>query len=306
MPNIALVTARAALPLDEDLPPLVQALQRAGAVAETPCWDDATVDWSRYDLALLRSTWDYVERIDEFLDWARRCAATTRLLNPPAVVSWNVDKHYLMHLHAAGVDVVPSRFVEPGESASGALEAFLAGGPASVTAGHAVSFDQFVVKPSIGAGSRDAARYRRADRARALAHLERLVATERRSALLQPYLDRVDADGETALMYFGGELSHAVRKGPLLRLDQGLVAGLFAAEDITARTPDAAERALAAKAYAALPFAAPLYARIDLIRNQDGTPVLLELELTEPSLFFAHAPGSAERFAQLVLQACDD
>jgi O-ureido-D-serine cyclo-ligase len=301
LPNIALVSARAALPLDEDLPPLAEAFRRAGARVETPCWDDGSVDWGAFDAALLRSTWDYVERIDEFLTWARRCAEATALFNPPDVVEWNTDKHYLAHLHAAGVEVVPSRFVEPGDAVATALDDFLSAEPGTVTAGHAVAFAQFVVKPSIGAGSRDAARYRREDRAKALAHLERLVDAESRSALLQPYLAQVDEAGETALMYFDAEPSHAIRKGPLLKLDEGLVAGLFAPEQITPREPDAAEYELAEHAYRAIPFEPPLYARIDMLRSDDGRPMLLELELTEPSLFFPYSAGSADRLVRRVL-----
>lgn len=306
MPHIALVSAQAALDLDEDMPPLVEALRHAGAQVSTPCWDDPTVDWAGCDVALLRSTWDYVERIDEFLAWARRCAAQTRLLNPPETVAWNTDKHYLAHLHRQGVAVVPTRFVEPAESAEQALDAFLAGGPGAVNAGTACPFTEFVIKPAIGAGSRDAARYRRGDRERALAHLVRLVETERRSALLQPYLDRVDEAGETALIYLGGEPSHAIRKGPLLRLDGGLVEGLFAPEEISPREPGADERSLAAAAYAAIPFAAPFYARVDMIRDAQGRPLVLELELTEPSLFLAHATGSAGRLARLLLRTHAD
>lgn len=303
MPRIALVTAAAALPLDEDMPPLVAALEALGAEVSTPNWDDAGVDWSRFDLTVLRSTWDYVDRIDEFLAWARRCATQTQLANPADVVAWNTDKHYLRDLCRAGVAVVPTRFVEPGADAAAELDAFLHSGPGAVTAGEACAFDQFVVKPSIGAGSRDAARYRREDRDRALEHLVRL-HTQRRSAMLQPYLASVDAMGETALLYFAGTPSHAIRKGPLLRLDDGLVQGLFAPEEITAREPTADERALAAAAQAALPFPTPLYARIDMIRDAKGAPVVLELELTEPSVFLMHAPGSAHRFARAILARC--
>jgi O-ureido-D-serine cyclo-ligase len=305
VPHIALVSADAALPLDEDMPPLVDALRTAGAEVSTPSWDSADVDWSRFDLALLRSTWDYVERIDEFLAWARACDRQTQLCNPADVVAWNTDKHYLVHLHRAGVAVVPTRFVEPDADAGAELERFLAGGPSSLSAGIAGEFDEFVVKPSVGAGSRDAARYRREDRARAFEHLRRLVATDRRSAMLQPYLASVDAVGETAVIYLGGAPSHAIRKGPLLRLDEGLVEGLFAPEDIRPRAPSEEERALAAAAYAAMPFDAPLYARIDMIHGNDGSPVVLELELTEPSLFLARAPGSAARLAQAVLGRCE-
>jgi glutathione synthase/RimK-type ligase-like ATP-grasp enzyme len=301
MTRIALVTADAALPLDEDMPPLVDALRTLGAEVATPSWDDAAVDWPDYDIALLRSTWDYVDRIDEFLAWARQCARATMLLNPPELVAWNTDKHYLVALGETGIDVVPTRFVEPGDRARAALDDFLGSAPDRLTVGVAEAFDQFVVKPSIGAGSRDAARYRRDDYAAALDHLERLVAEEQRSAMLQPYLERVDEAGETALMYFGGRSSHAIRKGPLLRVGSDLVDGLFAPEQITARRPGKDEEALAAAAYAAIPFAAPLYARIDMIRNAHGAPVLLELELTEPSLFLNHAMGSADRLARALL-----
>ncbi len=295
--RIALVTARDALTLDPDMPPLVAALAEAGVLAETPCWDDPGVDWDRYDAALLRSTWDYVDRIEEFLAWSERCAERTRLLNPPAIVRWNTDKHYLAHLAAAGVPVVPTRFVEPGMAADREFERFLAAGPDACSVGGAPGFEEFVVKPAVGAGSRDAARYGRLESARALAHLRRLLDAGR-SALLQPYLDRVDQQGETAVLYFGGEFSHAARKGPLLRRGADLVEGLFAQEDMQPRVADDAERAVAAAAYAAIPFDAPAYARVDLIRDPAGAPVVLELELTEPSLFFAQAPGAAGRFAR--------
>ncbi len=303
--RIALVTAREALPLDPDMSPLASALREAGADVATPCWDDPAVDWSGFDAAVLRSTWDYVERITEFLAWCERCAGHTRLLNPghtrllnpPPVVRWNTDKHYLVHLHRAGVPVVPTRFIEPGQWVPRELDAFLAGDGAACSVGAAGEFREFVVKPAIGAGSRDAARYRRGDAGRALEHAEKLLQAER-SVLLQPYLERVDEHGETAVLYFGGEYSHAARKGPLLRAGAGLVEGLFAPEDIRPREADAAERAIAAAAYAAIPFDPPAYARIDLIRDATGAPVVLELELTEPSLFLDHRVGAAARFAR--------
>ena len=128
MARIALVSAQAALALDEDMPPLVAALQDLGADVSTLSWDDPGTDWSSFDLALLRSTWDYVDRIDEFLRWAQACARVTTLLNPPDVVAWNTDKHYLVTLGAAGVDVVPTRFVEPGDDSREALDQFLRAG----------------------------------------------------------------------------------------------------------------------------------------------------------------------------------
>jgi O-ureido-D-serine cyclo-ligase len=291
-PRIALVTAAAARDLDDDLPPLAAALRAAGADVAIVDWDDAAIDWSQFDRALLRSTWDYTLRLPEFLRWIERTSTQTVLLNPAEVVRWNTDKHYLRDLQNAGVAIVPSAFVEPDDDAGAALTAFLRA--------HA-DCAEFVVKPAIGAGSRDAQRYGRDEFDAALTHAQRLLDA-RRSVLLQPYLDRVDEHGETALIHFDGRFSHAIRKGPLLRRGEGPTRALFAAEHITARVPSAAERQLAERALAAIPFPQPLlYARVDLIHDADGAPRLLELELAEPSLFFAHAADSATRFAKAIL-----
>ncbi len=254
--------------------------------AEVAEWDEPRIEWAAFDLALLRSTWDYAERLAEFIGWTERVSRLTTLLNPAAVVRWNTDKHYLRELAAAGVPVVPTRYLEPGESAAQALEALLS----------AEGCAELVVKPAVGAGSRDAARHRRGELAPAAAHAARLLDAGR-SVMLQPYLDQVDRQGETALIYFAGRFSHAVRKGPLLAAGGAMAGGLFAPERITARAPSAAQLGVAERTLAALPFPAPVYARVDLLAAAGGEPVLLELELTEPSLFLAHAPGAAARLA---------
>ena len=284
--RVALVSARAARHLDEDLAPLLAALDEAGIAGTVADWDDPEVNWAAYRLAVLRSTWDYAERLAEFLAWANRTAALTGLINPPAVVRWNTDKHYLAELARSGVPTVPTRFVEPGERAAQGLDRFLAEQSAA----------EWVVKPAVGAGSRDAARYARGEERAASGHVERLLDAGR-SVILQPYLDQIDHHGETALIYLGGRFSHAIRKGPLLRRGSGPTGALFAEEHITPRTPAAAELQVGDRVLAALPFAALLYARVDLIRGADGGPCLLELELTEPSLFLTHAPGAARKLA---------
>jgi O-ureido-D-serine cyclo-ligase len=285
--RVALVSARAARHLDEDLPPLLAALAALGLDPAVADWDDPEVAWADFRLVLLRSTWDYAERFAEFLAWAERTAKLTALVNPPPVLRWNTDKHYLRELALAGVPTVPTQFIEPGERGSEALQSLLRAGTA-----------EWVVKPAVGAGSRDAARYARGEDEVARAHIERLLDAGR-SVLLQPYLAQVDLHGETALIYLGGRFSHAIRKGPLLRRGATPTDALFAEEQITPRVPGADELQVAERVLAALPFTAPLYARVDLIRSEDDTPCLLEVELTEPSLFFAHAPGAAERLAGL-------
>ena len=274
---IALVTADAARELDEDLPPLIAAFTEQGFAVETPSWDDVAINWSRFALTLLRSTWDYTDRLSEFMAWCERVAHLTTLCNPPALVRWNIDKRYALDLARAGVAIIPSTFYAPGERSQ-----FPTG-------------DEFVVKPSVGAGSRGARRFRANEHAAAATHAALLQAAGF-TVLVQPYLTSVDARGESALVYFDGIFSHCIRKGPLLALDGSEVEGLFAREDIRARAAAADEIAVGARAVAAIPGGAPLYARVDLIRDAAGNPCVLELELTEPSLFFNHAPGSADRY----------
>jgi len=150
-PALALVSARRARGLDEDEAPLLEALRAGGARVDVADWDDPGVDWRSYSLAVLRSTWDYIDHLSEFLAWADRVSALTALCNSAAVVRWNTDKHYLSELARAGVPTVPSRFIEPGEDAAAALAEF----------GSGLTEAQLVVKPAVGAGSRDTHRYRR-------------------------------------------------------------------------------------------------------------------------------------------------
>ncbi len=295
--RVALVGARAARGLDEDMPALEAAAAAAGLVADVRDWDDPAVRWSDYDLALLRSTWDYTDRLEEFRGWLAHVSRQTRLHNPEPVVAWNTDKHYLRDLAALGLPAVPSAFIEPDEPARAAIERFLAEQPCA----------EFVIKPTVGAGSRGARRLGRAQLKEASAHADALLAAGR-SVLLQPYLEAVDRDGETALLFFGGQFSHAIRKGPLLRPNADPTRALFAPEHITARTPQPAERAVAERVLSALRDAGRtpeplLYARVDLLRDAAGAPFVLELELAEPSLFLGFAAGAAERFAQQIAAA---
>ncbi len=279
MPRVALLTCAALPDLDPDDRLLAPALTAAGIHAVPAVWDDPAVDWDAFDLVVVRNPWDYVERREEFLAWA---ATVRRLVNPEPVLRWNTDKRYLADLDAAGLPVVPTAFAGPGEDLP------LAVAPAGI-----------VVKPTVSAGSRDTERHR--DGRTALEHVARLQDAGR-TAMAQPYLDGVDGAGETALVYLGGAFSHAIRKGPML--DGRLVdpSGLFVTEDIAPRAPPHEERAVADRvlAHTRERFGELLYARVDLLPTPDEGPVLLELELTEPSLFLAHAQHAAEQFAAAI------
>jgi glutathione synthase/RimK-type ligase-like ATP-grasp enzyme len=263
---------------DEDEQELVAALTSAGHEPVWATWDDAAVDWAAFDLTVVRSTWDYHSRRDEYVAWAER---VPHLHNPAPVLSWNTDKRYLTDLREAGLPVVPTIFCPPGTRLP-LLEA------------------EVVVKPTISAGSRDTARFK-ADDVRSAEMLLKSIHKSGRTGMVQPYVPSVDQRGETALLYFGGEFSHAIQKSPLLRRGAAPTGEFFAPETIAAREPTDRERAVADRVvvWIAERFAGPLaYARIDLVDGPGGGPLLLELELTEPSLFFLHAPGSAGRFVE--------
>jgi hypothetical protein len=275
MPVVLLATCAELPHGDEDGAILLDALLAEGVAARWVAWTDPTVDWAA-GLVVLRSTWDYTNDREAFLRWVTELP---RVANDAAVVQWNTDKVYLGDLAADGVSTVATTLAPPGADA-----VF----PDGV---------EFVVKPSVGAGSRGVGRFT-ADRVTAAAqHVEQLHAAGR-TALVQPYLDAVDAAGETALVYLDGVFSHAVRKGPML--PDGVahpVQGweLYVEEQITPRTPDAAELAVgeAALDHLRRRFGADqLYTRVDLLPSPDG-PVVVELELTEPSLFLQH--GGAGR-----------
>jgi glutathione synthase/RimK-type ligase-like ATP-grasp enzyme len=211
--RLALATCAEVPELDEDGPALVAAFRARGLEAVAAVWDDPAVDWAEFELVVLRSTWDYAERREEFLRWIE---ALPGVLNPPEVVGWNTDKHYLADLADAGVPVVPTAFLEPGA----ALEP-----PA----------ERFVIKPRISAGGRNAASYEAHELELARRHLESLHAAGR-AAMVQPYLEGIDVVGEAALVWLGGDYSHAVTKSALLQPGRAPGTELFLTETIAART----------------------------------------------------------------------
>ena len=287
---VALATAQAAIGFDADMPLLSSALDEIGVAHRVVVWDDPNVDWSSFSLVVLRSTWDYVPRIDEFLRWVEHVASVTRLLNPVDVVRWNVDKHYLHEAGRAGLSIVPTTIVEAPSNDDlwqEQLSTWLSSG-------------DVVVKPCISAGSNDTERHSSYESA--VAHIEALVSTGR-SVMVQPYLADVDHLSETGLVYVDGEFSHAFSKGPLLASARDQEAGLYAREQISSREPSDEERRLGDRAVEWLTsrFDRLLYARVDLLPSGDG-PKIVELELTEPSLFLQTSTDSADTVARAIRQ----
>ena len=253
---------------DGDDAGLVQALRRRGLHAKWLSWDDP--DTLRADAVILRATSDYAARLEEFLAWT---TAVAHLLNAPAVVEWNADKRYLVDLARAGVPTVPSAVFGPGERV------------------RLPSAEQFVVKPSTGDGAVGAQRFTNSDAA--LEHAA-AIQGQGRSVLVQPYDERVERAGETALVFLGGKSSHAFTK---------------AAKTLTPAEPDfeiwdVGFAALAAGAERLNMSARDLlYARVDVIGGIDD-PRLLELQLIEPSLGWMRLGEQARELQQREFARC--
>lgn len=282
--SLGWVTTRTARGLDPDEPLAVPALERAGVTVTVVDWDDPRADWSAFDRVVLRSPWDYPDRLADFVAWYEHVDAVTDVRNPLALARWSLDKRYLADLDAAGVAVTPTEFCEPGARAD--LHRFEGG---------------FVVKPAVGAGSRDAARYHpsASDRDAAAAHIERLHARGV-TALVQPLLESVAREGEWPMVYLGGEFSHAASKRVELP-HASAVAGLFAVERNAPAVATPHMRAVADAAMAvAARFGAGTFGRVDLVLDEGGRHCVMELELVEPSLFLPEAPDAVERFVAAI------
>ncbi|MFA7323737.1 MAG: hypothetical protein WC005_05190, partial [Candidatus Nanopelagicales bacterium] len=245
-PHVALVTCAAYAELDVDDRDLIPALRAQGVAPRIAIWNDPQVPWHQCDYVILRSTWDYSQDLQAFLAWAGSLQGVTTLANSLEIIEWSADKHYLGDLASAGVPVVDTQFIEPGDR-------------------YALPSRQFVVKPTVSAGSRNTYRFspdRIAEAALSINDIHALGKT----VMIQPYLESVDTSAETAMVFFDGSFSHAARKGALLGLDDqdhNYENGLFIREHVTAREPRPDQLEVARAALGCAP-SGWLYARVDL------------------------------------------
>lgn len=284
--DITLVTYSELLELFPDDQPLLAALRAAGLDCRAVAWDDPDFDWRSTRLAFLRSPWDYYRRADEFLAWIDRVERETTLLNPASIVRWNLHKGYLLDFERRGVPVVPTELLRRGPAIDFAALVARRG------------WGRTVVKPAISADSWETIAVAAGDFAVGQRHVDRLLGE--RDLLAQPFLDSVETYGERCLVYLDGSFSHVVRKNALTLggrwtdLPEG--SPVHVADD---------ELALADRVIEAAGLGDALYARVDLTRDADGTPLLLELEATEPTLFLADAPAALARLVDALRRRLD-
>lgn len=280
MTDFTFITYAAMPDLDPDDRLAVAILRARGCDVGIAVWDDPNVDWAGGGTCIIRSTWDYNLRYEAFLAWTDGVAALTELWNPPSLVRWNSNKTYLRDLESAGAAIVPTLWIERGSTAN--LTQVLA----------RAGWQNAVIKPSVGLSTYGVMKVARESAAGGQQHLETLLRSH--DVMVQPYVASVEDYGERSLVFIGGAYSHAVRKTAF----QALLPAGEAGETPTSATP--AEIAVAVRALAALPEPA-LYARVDVVAGQRGEPLVIELELIEPTLFLGMDPQAPARFADALL-----
>ncbi|MGJ8636370.1 MAG: ATP-grasp domain-containing protein [Phycisphaerales bacterium] len=254
---------------DIDEKPLVEAIEGAGHEAVVVAWDDPDVDWGSLDVAVVRATWNYAHAVEAFSAWIDRVDGQTKLLNDASTLKWNLDKRYLLELEEKGVEIVPTAFFERGERKSVGDVAGSRG------------WGKIVIKPTVSAGSFGTRVFDLVggELDQAQMFFDEMIA--RRGMMVQVFMDSVDTVGETAIVVIDGAISHAIEKRPRFD-DQD--EEVYLRETIDDEMRDVAERVLEAAGRETL------YARVDVMPGVDGSLVLSELELLEPSLFFPQFP----------------
>lgn len=268
---------------DTDTPLVQAALGQRGINAQLVPWHE-DVDWSSYALAVLRSPWDmFLGHLNEFFDWLEQAEKQTVVLNAPSVVRRVLDKHYLQDLAAAKVPVIPTAFVELGQSPK-------------------FPDVEFVVKPVISGGASDSARYRPNDVAAATTHVKYLHA-QGFAAMVQPYMSSIDSEGERALMFFNNVYDHAIVKQAILAPGESFEVVRKLHPGPRAYRPTKAEQSVARAALEVMSTEGELLSgRVDMVVDSNNNPAVMELELIAPILFLTHDDGAVERFAAAIAQ----
>ena len=265
---------------DDDL--AIAPMRKLAWEVEYVNWRAPDVDWNDFDAVVIRTTWDYQRDCKRFLDVLETVERSrSRLENNLELVRWGLDKRYLENLEGRGIPIVPSLFLSEfdGDGIGGAFDE--------------LATEELVIKPVLGANAEFTHRIHRERKAEAYPVIMESLAG--RDCIVQPFMAEVLGEGEYSLIFFGGEFSHAIIKNP--------AAGDFRTQEeygatLTLVDPPQRFTELGERAIAALD-SKPLYARVDLVAGENGSPVLMEFELVEPSLYLRMDPGAPDRFAKV-------
>jgi hypothetical protein len=259
---------------------LLAELRRLGLDAQPLVWDDPSVDWSAPKVCVIRETWDYHHRREEFVAWAERVGEQTTLLNSAEVVRWNTHKGCLRDLEGRGVPIVPTVWLHGGSS--GSLYNIMS----------STGWSEVVIKPAVSASAFETIQVDVERVRQGQAHIDRLLPT--RDLMVQPFIPSVRDYGERSLIFIDGELSHTVRRTPALHPEEGMDPWQATLVQPTGEEVNMASHALKASGFPTL------YARVDIVRDEANEVRLMELELVEPSLFLTLAPHAAQRLAAAI------
>lgn len=281
MPDLTFVTYDGLPQLDPDDRLAADALVRRDLTVDVAIWNDPSVDWSHAGICIIRSTWDYHLDYGGFLRWAERVASVTQLWNPLAMVRWNSHKSYMQDIADRGAPIVPTVWLRSGTT------------PDIAALMRDRGWERAVVKPVVGLATRGVMRVDLTDAGAPAgqAHVDALLRDQ--DVMMQPFLRSVESYAERALVFIDGEYSHAATKVAF----QSLAPAGEAGELLVVADPE--EIGVATRVAHMAPGRA-LYARVDLIRGDDGRPCVIEFELVEPSLFLSLHPPAAERFASVL------
>jgi hypothetical protein len=287
---LALISAEEAEHHDKDLALLTKQLDFTGVKWEIVHWHDNNVDWGKYTCAKIQSPWDYHKRIDEFQAWLSKVAQVTTLLNPIPIINWNIDKRYLKELINAGIPTIQTTFVE---------------NEMDLCKQEHILDNDIIVKPAISAGSNDTFRFI-SKKDEAYAHAKNILSSGR-TVLIQPYLKTIDTFSESGIIFINGKFGHAISKSAIFGDTKNEHNGLYFEAKVIKRDPTPLEKEFGERIIVWLTAKfgrVPLYARIDTVIDASGSPVVMELELLEPSLFL-HLAEEADTAAMLAA-ACAD
>lgn len=284
-PRVALITCEWLPDLFADDKLLVAALETLGIEPVPAVWSRSDIDWMAFDALVIRSPWDYFERLAPFRRWLdARIASGVTMCNAPEILAWNFDKSYLQDLAKHGVELVPTVTIARGATGDEADIAALA---------RAQGWDEIVVKPKISGGAYRTHRFRLDELPRYAADIAETL--QDRGVLVQPFLPEIQRDGELSLLFFDGELSHAVRKRAAAGDYRVQLQFGGTNEDVVISDEIIAQ---ARRCLAHTP-GATVYARVDGLMH-DGKFLLMELEVFEPLMFLARHPEAAMRFARAI------